>query len=407
MAGLIEKDFLKSLFNRQVTAPTKFGSTYFMPIGDGANIFGGNTYLKDFQEVPELNAIINIRARSIASWRLSLVSDTTGKEIMNQEQLAKILRRPNYFQSQIELFRQSELFRCIYGNEYLYFLKPVGMKNSYAGLFTLDPSKVTIKYTSKNLPFLESTNDYIEYWYDTGNGSKIKLEKDNIIHLNDNRAGFNNADSSSFLKGTSKIQSLQAPIQNIREAYKKRNIILKMPIGIFSGNSTDATSYAIPMNEDEKEKAQSALRSHGALPIFTNLGVVYNDMSINANNMGLFEKVREDTAKLCDAFGIPYEVLASQKGVTFANLKEAKKQMYEESIIPDGNEKVEALNDKVESDKKAWHINADYTYLPVFAEDKKQSAISLNQMVTGLSKALTDGAITIQQYQEQLKKFGI
>ena len=404
MAGLTERGFFKSLFTRQVY-PQKYGSSYFLPLGYTADIFGSNNYLKDFQEIPELNAIINIRARAMASWKLSLVSTATGKEISNQESLAKILRRPNWFQSQIEFWRQSELFRCIYGNEYIYFLQPVGMSNTYAGMFALDPSKVTIKYKSDNLPFLESTSEAVEYWHDLGNNQKIKLEKANIIHLNDNRVTPDKDNSGDFLKGTSKIKSLQAPLQNIREAYKKRNIILKMPIGIFSGNSTDATSYSVPLDPEEKEKAQTALRNHGALPIFTNLGLAYNDMSINANNMGLFEEVREDTAKICDMFGIPYEVLASQKGVTFANLKEAKKQMYEESIIPDAVEKLEALNDKAAS--KSWEIKGDYSYLPVFAEDQRQKAVSLNQMVTALSKALTDEAITIEQYQNELKKFGI
>ena len=162
MAGLTERGFFKSLFTRQVY-PQKYGSSYFLPLGYTADIFGSNNYLKDFQEIPELNALINIRARAMASWRLSLESIATGKEISNQESLAKILRRPNWFQSQIEFWRQSELFRCIYGNEYIYFLQPVGMSNTYAGMFALDPSKVTIKYKSDNLPFLESTGDAVEY----------------------------------------------------------------------------------------------------------------------------------------------------------------------------------------------------------------------------------------------------
>ncbi len=243
--------------------------------------------------------------------------------------------------------------------------------------------------------------DAVEYWYDTG-GQKIKLDKANIIHLNDNRV-----QSDKFLTGTSKIQSLQPAIQNIREAYRKRNIILKMPIGIFSNSSTDATNYAVPMLPEEKEKAQLALRNHGALPYFTNLGVSYNDMSINAGNMGLFQEVKEDVGRICDAYGVPYEMLASEKGVTFANLKEAKKQFYEEGIIPDGNEKVDALNLHIGTDKKSWNIVSDYKHLPVFAEDVKQRAISLKQMVEALSKALADGAISLEQYQSELEKFGI
>ena len=395
-----EASFFKSIFQRTIT-PSQEGNSYFYPVGMESNPFGGNSYLKDFQEIPELNAILNIRSRAMSSWKLSIQSKTTGADAAANESLVRILRSPNWFQGQGELWKQSSLFRDLYGNEYLYFLKPIGMTSTYKGLFTINPANVRVKYNSTTLPFQESTNQFVQYFYEI-NGKVIELEKENIIHLNDNRV-----DPKKFLEGTSKLQALQAPIQNIREAYRKRNIILKMPVGIMSNGQNDAIGQGVPMNPQDKKEAQNALRNHGALPILTDLTVKYNDMNVNAQSMGLFEEVREDVGRICDSFGVPYELLANQKGTTFTNLKEAKKQMYEESIIPDAQEKVDALNLQLGIDKKSWHIVADFSHLPIFAEDQKQRAISLKQMVEALSKALADGAITIQQYQNELLKFGI
>jgi HK97 family phage portal protein len=380
------------------------GNSYFLPIGNSNDIFTGTDYLKEFKEIPELNAILNIRARAMASWKLSILSTQTGKPAANNETIVKILRTPNWFQAQVEFWRQSSLFRDIFGNEFIYFLTPSGMGNTYKGMFTLDPSRVVIKYNSKNQYFLEPTNEPVEYFYRVGYGKPLPLEKKNLIHLNDNRV---NISTEKFLYGTSKIESLRGPLANIREAYKKRNIILKMPIGIMSNGQADAIGQAVPMDKDEKELAQQALRNHGAHPVLTNLNVKYSDMNVNAANMGLFDEVREDVGRICDAYGVPYEILSSQKGVTFANLKEAKKQLYEETIIPDAGEKVDALNMKLDTATKSWDIVADFKHLPVFSEDKKQRAISFKQTVDGLKVAVEVGFMTVQQAQIELERFGI
>jgi phage portal protein BeeE len=130
-------------------------------------------------------------------------------------------------------------------------------------------------------------------------------------------------------------------------------------------------------------------------------------MNVNSVSLGLFEETREATAKICDAYGVPYEVLASQKGVTFANLKEAKKQMYEETMMPDVNEKVNAINNHIGTETMSWEIQAHFKHLPVFAEDQKPRAISIKQLVEALSKALADQAITVEQYQSELAKMGV
>lgn len=398
--------FFKSLFSSK-TPVEKFGNAYWISMGTSKNLFGGDEYLKDFQQIPELNAVLNIRARAMSSWRLSIQSKATGIEQTNNETLVRILKNPNWFQSQGEFWRQSSLFRDIYGNEFIYFLTPVGMPNTYKGMFTLDPSRVTIEYKSKDLYFHQPTNEAVRYLYKLDNGTKIELPKENIIHLNDNRVS-----ATDILKGTSKIQSLYAPLQNIKAAYNKRNIALKLPIGIFSNGSSDAIGSAVPMNPKEKDLAQQQLNARDSgEPIFTNLQVKYDAMAVNANTMGLFDEVIEDTGRICDAFGVPYKILSSAKAGTLntggGELREAKKQLYEESIIPDAQEKIDALNMRLETANKSWHVVATFNHLPIFSDDIKQRAISLKQVVDALTVALNAGAITIEQYKSELKKFGI
>ena len=382
--------------------PEKYGNSTWYPVGFGSALFGTGNNLKDFLEVPELNAVINLRARAMASGTTDAISKITKETQAANQSLVRILRRPNWFQGAKEFWRQSSLWRDIFGNEYIYFLTPVGSPKSFHGMFTLDSSKVTIEYKPEGQYFNNAIDEGVSYFYNIG-GKKIPLDKENLIHLNDNRV-----QASNILTGTSKIDSLQVSIKNIRAAYKKRNIGLNMPIGVFSNNAPgDATGVTLPLMAGEKEEAQKALRKHESLPIFTNMNVKFEGMEISSNKLGLFEEVREDTGRICDAYGIPYELLASQKGVTFANLKEAKKQMYEETIIPDVREKDSALNNHIGAEALSWEIKTDFSHLPVFADDQKQRAISLKQVMDALNVGLQAGIITDEQAKKELTKFGI
>jgi len=408
---MTRKEFFKNIFSSS-SKTEKWGNSYFYPLNSTTNIFSGNNYLKDFQEIPELNAIINIRARAISSWKLLMLSKETGKEQAANQSLIRILKTPNWFQSQREFWRQSSLFRDIYGNEYLYFLRPVGMTNTNKGLFTLDPAKVKIVYKTKTPYFLEAIDEAVVYKYDMGNSNYLPLDKSALIHLNDNRVKGQSGmqatgDEDSFLKGTSKIASLQAALKNIRAAYTKRHISLESPIGVFSNGQSDAIGQAVPMDPDEKSEAQSKFKTRGPTPIFTSLAVKFDAIQVNARNMGLFEETREDTGRICDAFGVPYELLASQKGVTFTNLKEAKKQMYEETIIPDAQEKIDALNQSIGAEGKSWEISGTFNHLPIFAEDLNTRAMTLNTMIDALDKLLLNNMITTEQYKKELEKFGL
>lgn len=395
---------LLGTFSTRTWEPEKIGNGYFFPVGMLENFGQGRNNiqrLRDAIEVPELNAIINIRARAISSGVVEIVSKETGKRQSDNQSLVRVLRNPNWYQSQKEFWRLTSMIRDIFGEEFIYFLKPYGMSDTYQGMYTINPTYVTIKNDIKTPLFLTDKNDGISYIY-TFNGKEYPIDASCLVHLNDNKI-----DADNDLRGASLIDSLQGPIKNIRAAYQKRNIVLNMPVGILSNDQKDAIGGAISMDDDEKADLRERIKKQQGLPIITNLPVRYEDMTINSQNLGLFEEVREDTAKLCDSFGVPYEVLASQKGTTFTNLKEAKKQMYEETIIPTQEERIDGLNRAVMTAGKPWEIRVTYSHLPVFSEDIKQRAISLNQLVSALSQAMEDGAITIDQYRAELNKYGI
>jgi len=402
---LNKKAALLGSFDSKSGLPVKEGSGYWIPMNFLESLGANQQQLRDFLEVPELNSVINIRARAMASAKVDAVNKETGKPQSNNTSLIRVLRRPNWFQGSGEFWKQTSLWRDIYGDEYIYFLTPTGMPNSYKGMFTLNPGQVKVKFKPSNLYFLMEQAEGLDYLY-RANGQEYPLGMDEIIHLNDNRVKADNP-----IKGTSKIDSLQGPIKNIRAAYRKRNISLNMPIGIISNSQKDALGGVVAMDPDEKEEAQSRIRDRNGLPIITNLPVTYEDMTISAKDLGLFEEVREDTMRVCDAYGVPYDLLAGQKGNALSDggraIKEAMKQMYETTIIPDMQERMDAINNRIGTETMAWEVRAKFKHLPVFEEDRKQRAISFKQMMDAIKIGMDLGIISEDQAKQELVNYGI
>ena len=80
--------------------PEKNGGTWFLPLQYVKALTGqgGHDVINDYLEVPEVNYIINLRARMFSNVDIRLESKVTGLEVNNQQSLARILRTPNWYQ---------------------------------------------------------------------------------------------------------------------------------------------------------------------------------------------------------------------------------------------------------------------------------------------------------------------
>jgi hypothetical protein len=92
-------------------------------------------------------------------------------------------------------------------------------------------------------------------------------------------------------------------------------------------------------------------------------------------------------------------------GSTYENQHQAEKGLYVRTIMPEANEWIGGISSEFLDGNTS--IVAEYMHLPIFQEDLKSRGDSLTTMVNALSKALQDQAITIDQYKDELTKFGI
>lgn len=391
----------------------KLGSSFFYSIGAGSTAWAANDCLKDFLEIPEMNAIGNLKSRMFSNGKLQLISDATGKEQSQQQDLVKTLRNPNYFQSQKEFLKQSNLFHTIWGNEVMYMNYPLGFsKLSTKALFTLPYNLIDIKVTEAAPYYLFSQRPAgVEYSFRWGSKS-YSLPIDSIIHLNDNRVDYS---PDNFLKGQSFISSVKVALNNLRSVYEARNVLIENrgALGILSNDQRDAIGNVLPFNSEDQKKLQDDYQSKYGLKfskwqlILTSMALKYQQITVDPDKLKLYEEGREDMMKLCDSFGIPYELFGNDKGITYENQKWAERRAYQNTIIPDAQEWVTALNSSLETADKSWHIIMTYDHLPIFEENRKERAQSIAMTINGLSIALRDQALTLDEYKKELQKLGI
>ncbi len=409
---------MASLLKRLVSkvspsAVDRWGNSIFYGAGSTSYTWGNRTqeqFIKDFAEIPELNAVINYRAWAQSLVELKVVSKITNKEVSNSKPIVRVLKKPNYFQTQKELWRQAEIFRSIFGNEYNYFLRPTGMKNSFKALFTLPPQNIETKYPQISNPFYLNTEypDEIRYEY-TWQGRKYLIDPEDVLHMNDNNV---NMDWDNYLEGNSKLIPLTANIKNIRSAYEARNVIIENrgAIGILSNNSKDGIGSTLPMDPKEKEKLQKEMEKYGMLKrqwrfILTNLSLKWTQITTDMDKLKLFEETKEDFKMICAVFGVPYELLAGGKEGLFGEDKEkAQVQFYQDTVIPATQERIQGFNEFLETENRSWQIVGTFDHLPIFQEDLRDRAETLDTLVNALNVALGDGAITVEDYRRELSK---
>ncbi len=411
MAKFIDKSIRELFRFRSNSVPEKIGNTYFYPAG---MTFGDETQnlLDDFVEVPEVNAIISILGSMGSNINLEVVSKTTGEPIEND--LSKLLKTPNWFQTQKEFLNQTDILSNIYGNEILYKLTPIGLSKAF-GLFTI-PFNI-IKINAGDLqPFwnFHEAPEQLEYKYNWNNKSST-LEKENLVHTNNNNAIIT---PQNYLNGSSQLTANHLPIQNIRAAYQARGVIIKKhgAVVVMSPRGKDATGSVLPMTPEEKETVQKEYAKYGLQKgqlstLISTIPLDVQSVNFDVGGLKLFEECQEDTTKLCDAFGFSYDLLSQVKNNSLnssgGQRRESEKQVYQNAVIPKWTQRVEALNTLFNTVKESYHITGSYTHVAAMQVDLESRSKYLNLLSKALIQLRETGLVKDEELKIELQKFGL
>lgn len=362
-------------------------------------------FLELYLSVPELQAIINYKARVFSSMRIVAV-DRNGEE--RQIPQLDVFAKPNPIQNFKEFATQYYVLRAIFGNE---FIHPVygNDKQRAQTLWNLPPMNAEVVPVSNRLiPFNMTEADELikeyRFWY---KGEIIIYQPEEVIHYNDNQVQF---DRDKILLGDSKLRPLTQACENIKNAYEARGILIyNSAMGILSNETTDAQG-TVDMDQKEKEQMQKdfkekyGLSQHKWQIIMTNARLNWQSMAINVGELKLFEEVDSDFRAIANAHNFPPELLQPRPGSSLnpGDKKEALKQLYQEAIIPEADEWLQGIANWMQLD---YELRSDWGHISALQADKELSSKAINWAANGLAKAVAAGIISAADAQEEFKKY--
>ena len=206
---------------------------------------------------------------------------------------------------------------------------------------------------------------------------------ENIFFIKDFSPSF----STMFLP-ESRIKPLSMEVNNIIGAYESRNVLINYrgALGILSNDAKDAMG-TLPVKKEDKQALQDDFLRYGLSKsqwkfIITSASVKWQQIGVPTKDLMLFEEIEDDIMRICDIYGYQYELLSSTKGVTFANKNEAKKILYQDTIIPESISICEQQTKLFGLDLLGLKLKKDFSHIPALQEDdvKKSTArLLLNQ----------------------------
>lgn len=357
--------------------------------------------LELYLTVPELQAVINYKAKVFSGMRVKAVNDA-GDE--RKIPAIDLFSSPNPIQNFREFSTQYYILRAIFGNE---FIHPVfgSRKDRAVALWNLPPMNAKVIPAGKNIiPFnATDVSELISEYEFTYNGKTIIYQSDEIIHYNDNQVQF---DRDQILLGDSKLRPLTQACENIKNAYEARGILIQnSALGMLTNNTTDGMG-TVDLGPDEREALQKDYREKYGLTkakwqlLITNRNLNWVSMAVNVGQLKLFEEVDSDFRTIANAHSFPPEILQSDS--TYENKEKALIQLYNEAVIPEANEWLQGIANWMQLDV---HLKADYSHISVLQMNKEQASKAMNWAAVGLAKAIEAGFMTVQEAEEEFKKY--
>lgn len=381
--------------------PTFFPVSLFSGFLSDMQNVSDASILKYFLTVPELQAVFNFRSKVFSDMNIKARNPQTLKDL----DVPDFIKTINPFQSQNQFLRQTSTLRDLFGDVFQHVVYGTDRTMAKA-MYNLPPVDAKV-ITRRNIdPFtITERSELIQLYQINFAGKTIKYSPEEIIHLSDNQIEF---DADHYTMGDSKVRPLLQALENIKTAYEARGILMgNSALGILSNDTKDGLG-SVDINAKDSDQLQKDYRAKYGLSrdkwslIMTNLSLKWQDMSFDISKLKLFEEVKADIEVICNAYMLPPAIM--NPDATHDNWESAMIQAYEVAQI-DATEYMQKLNEFYQF--KNLELYADYSHIKILQGDLQKKAQTWNTATMALDKALTAGAITVEQYQKVLMKIGM
>jgi|11_taG_2_1085331.scaffolds.fasta_scaffold00227_8 HK97 family phage portal protein len=258
--------------------------------------------------------------------KASLLQKNALVELQDTE-LHKILERPNPAQSYNAWITELIAFGKLTGNRYIYGIGPDTGAN--VGKFTelyVMPSQV-MEIISNGI--MEPVSKYkLEY-----NGTKF-IDASEICHIKDFNPYYDG--TGSHLYGQSPLRAGLRSLTTNNEAVQTGVKYLQNQTarGLLTSEMGDINEVQAQQLKDKFKRQHQGSDNAGDIIITPNK-MSWVNFGLNASDISLIAQYNASVKDLCNIYNVPVQLLNNTDSSSYNNMKEFKKALYQNAVIPE------------------------------------------------------------------------
>ena len=286
--------------------------------------------------------------------------------------LHDLLDRPNPAQSYSSWIQEIIAFGKLTGNRYIYGIAPdsgIGA-GRYKELYILPSQKMEINSGGIMEPVKEYTLSY--------NGT-YRIPAEDICHIKDPNLYYDG--TGSHLYGMSPLKAglrvMDANNQALTTGVKYlQNQTARGVLMSDEGDLNETQARALK----EKFKQQYQGSDNAGDVVITPKKLSWINFGLNASDLSLIEQYNATIKDLCNIYNVPVQLLNNTDSTTYNNMKEAKKALYQNAVIPELNKIRDELNRWLSPQYgENIFIDFDYTAIPELQEEMDKVVGQMSQ----------------------------
>ena len=257
-------------------------------------------------------------------------------EELEHTELHKLMERPNPSQSYASFISELIAFGKLTGNRYVYGLGPDTGENvgKYTELYVMPSHVVEI-----NTGGLMKPVDYYTIEY---NGL-YRIEAEDMLHIKDFNPHYDG--TGSHMYGQSPLKAGMRSMTTNNEAVETGVKFLQNQTsrGILMSEEGDLNEVQAQQLKD-KFRRQHQGSSHAGDVIITPKKLSWVNFGLSTSDLSLIEQYNASIKDLCNIYNVPVQLLNNTESSTYNNMKEAKKALYQNCVIPELQKIQDELN---------------------------------------------------------------
>jgi HK97 family phage portal protein len=261
-----------------------------------------------------------------AMYKANILRKRAFEEVKDSE-LEALLKRPNPEQSFSAWLGELVAFGKLTGNRYIYGIGPDSGPNQgkFTELYALPSQLVEIVSGGVMQPVAGYKIQY---------NSMIEVAPELVCHIKDFNPDYDS--SGSNLYGQSPLRAGLRVLSSNNEAVTTglkylQNQTSRGMLVSKDGNLTEVQGQAL---KDKFRKSYQGSSNAGDV-IISSKDLSWVNFGLNASDLSLIEQYNGTVKDLCNIYNIPVQLLNNTDSSTYNNMKEAKKALYQNAVIPE------------------------------------------------------------------------